>query len=118
MKGRMETNNGKVNIDLDVLAKYAGLAAIECFGIVGMASVSVRDGITKLLKREKLSKGIKVRVVDNEIYLDFHLIVAYGVSIETVADILKENVTYKMSDLTGMKIAGINIFVDGVRVID
>ena len=118
MKGKMATQNGKVNIDLEVIAKYAGLTAIECFGIVGMASVSMRDGITKLLKNDKLSKGIKVRVINNEIYLDFHLIVAYGVSIETVADILTENVMYKLSSLTGLNVAEINIYIDGVRVID
>ena len=44
MKGQMDTEMGKIIVDEDVLAKYAGSAAVECFGVVGMASVNVRDG--------------------------------------------------------------------------
>lgn len=51
MKGQMDTEMGKIFVDEDVLAKYAGSAAVECFGVVGMASVNVRDGFVKLLKR-------------------------------------------------------------------
>ena len=51
MKGRVTTDIGQINVDMDVIAKYAGLTAIECFGIVGMAMVSMKDGLTKLLKR-------------------------------------------------------------------
>ena len=50
MKGKMSNPIGDVIIDKAVIANYAGLAAIECFGIVGMAALSVRDGIVKLLK--------------------------------------------------------------------
>jgi hypothetical protein len=50
MKGQMDTEMGKIFVDEDVLAKYAGSAAVECFGVVGMASVNVRDGFVKLLK--------------------------------------------------------------------
>ena len=52
MKGKMSNEMGDIVIDREVLAKYAGSAATECFGIVGMASVNVKDGVTKLLKRE------------------------------------------------------------------
>ena len=55
MKGRMNTQLGAVLIDTDVIAKYAGSVAVECFGIVGMASVNMKDGLVKLLKRESLT---------------------------------------------------------------
>ena len=57
MKGKMSNEMGDIVIDREVLAKYAGSAATECFGIVGMASVNVKDGVTKLLKRENVSRG-------------------------------------------------------------
>ena len=41
MKGQMDTDMGKIIVDEDVLAKYAGSAAVECYGVVGLASVSV-----------------------------------------------------------------------------
>ena len=55
---------------------------------------------------------------DNKITIDFHLIISYGVSISTVSDNLIETVKYKVEEFTGMEIEKINIFVEGVRVID
>ena len=118
MKGHMNTQIGEVLIDSDVLAKYAGSSAVECFGIVGMAGVSMKDGLVKLLKKESLTRGITVTLSQNKLVLDFHVIVAYGISIRTVADNLIENVKYKVEEFTGIEIAKINIYVDGVRVID
>ncbi len=118
MKGQLETQYGKVLIDTDVIAIYAGSVAVECFGIVGMAAVNVKDGIVRLLKRDYLNHGINVRLKDNKIHLDFHVIVSYGVSISTVSDNLISTVKYQVEEFTGMKIEKINIFVEGVRVID
>lgn len=117
--GQMDNSYGKIVIDTDVIATYAGAVAVECFGIVGMAAVNVRDGLVKLLKRDYLSHGIDV-VVDenNEISFDFHVIVSYGVSIVTVADNLRETVKYKVEEFTGMKVRNMNIYVEGLRVID
>lgn len=119
MKSKVSNPIGDVVIDTTVIAKYAGLAAIECFGIVGMAALSVKDGIVKLLKKDNLTRGINVKVnEDNTITIDFHVIMSYGVSIKTVSDNLIENVRYKVEECTGIAIKKINIFVDGIRVID
>ena len=119
MKGRMNTNMGKIVVDTEVIAKYAGSSAVECFGIVGMAAVNMKDGLVKLLKKDYLTHGINV-VIDeeNKITIDFHVIVSYGVSIITVSDNLIETVKYKVEAFTGMEIKKMNIYVEGVRVID
>ena len=70
------------------------------------------------MKKENLERGINVRVADNKITLDFHVIVSYGVSISAVANNLLDNVKYKLESFTGMEVEKINIFVEGVRVID
>ena len=119
MKGSMSTDLGIITINPEVIAKYAGSVAVECFGIVGLAAVNMKDGLVKLLKRDYLNHGINVKVdEDNEIIIDFHVIVAYGISISTVSDNLIETVKYKVESFTGMKIKKINIYVEGVRVID
>ena len=118
MKGRINNKLGEIQISSDVIAMYAGMTAVECFGIVGMAAVSMKDGLVKLLKRESLTHGINVTINDNAIEIDFHVIVSYGVSISTVADNLIESVKYKVEEFTGMPVEKINIFVEGVRVID
>ena len=119
MNGHMETQLGKVTIDPEVIATYAGSVAVECFGIVGMAAVSMKDGLVKLLKKESLTKGIQVGISDeNKITLNFHVVVAYGVSISAVTDNLISNVKYKVEEFTGMSVDKINIYIEGVRVID
>ena len=105
MKGSMSTDLGIITIDPEVIAKYAGSVAVECFGIVGMAAVSMKDGLVKLLKKESLTKGIQVGISDeNKITLNFHVVVAYGVS--------------SSAEFTGMSVDKINIYFEGVRVID
>ena len=118
MKGQIDNSLGTVIIDPQVIATYAGSVAVECFGIVGMAAVNMKDGLVKLLKKDYLHHGITVHMKENHIILDFHMIVAYGVSIKTVSDNLIATVKYKVEEFTGMKIEKINIFVEGVRVID
>lgn len=119
MKGHMENELGTISIDMDVIATYAGSVAVECFGIVGMAAVSMKDGLVKLLKRESLKHGINVSLSDdNKISLDFHVIVSYGVSISAVAENLMSNVKYRVEEFTGMELDRLNIYVEGVRVID
>lgn len=119
MRGQFENSLGTVSIDSEVVATYAGSVAVECFGIVGMAAVNMKDGLVKLLKKDYLHHGISVKIEENNwITLDFHVIVSYGVSISTVSDNLISTVKYKVEEFTGMKIEKINIFVEGVRVID
>ena len=113
MKGYLSNENGEIIIENEVIAQYAGHAALECFGIVG------KDGIAKLLKGDSISKGVNVVIGENnELSIDFHIIVAYGVSISTVCDNLISTVQYSIEEMTGMKVKAINIFVEGVRVID
>ena len=115
----MNTHMGNIVVDNDVIAQYAGSVAIECIGIVGMAGISMRDGIAKILRTENLSRGINVRLSsERKLILDFPVIVAYGVSILTVSDNLIESVKYKVEEFTGLDVEKINIFVEGVRVID
>lgn len=114
----MNTHMGNIIIDNEVIAQYAGSVAVECFGIVGMAGVNVKDGLVRLLKMDSITRGINVSIDNNKLTLNFHVIVAYGVSIVAVSENLMSNVKYKVEEFTGMEIEKINIFVEGVRVID
>ena len=100
MKGCMSTDLGIITIDPEVIAKYAGTVAVECFGIVGMAAVNMKDGLV------------------NHISIDFHIIVAYGVSISAVTDNLISDVKYRVEEFSGMQVDKINVYIEGVRVID
>ncbi len=119
MKGSMTTDLGVITIEPEVVAKYAGTVAVECFGIVGMAAVSMKDGLVKLLKKESLTHGIQVDISDdNKITINIQVIVSFGVSISAVCENLVGNVKYRVEEFTGMEVDKINIYVEGVRVID
>lgn len=119
MKGSMSTDLGIITVSPEVIAKYAGTVAVECFGIVGMAAVNMKDGLVRLLKKDSLTHGIQVTISDdNRITIDFHVIVSYGVSISAVTDNLISNVKYRVEDFSGMPVDKINIYIEGVRVID
>ncbi len=118
MRGQMDMDKGMVVVDEDVLAKYAGSAAVECFGVVGMASVGVKDGIVQLLKRDNIRHGVEVVIEENKLKIDLHIIVAYEVSIMAVAKNLIDNVKYKVEEYTGMEVGKITVCVEGVKVIN
>ena len=118
MSGRLDSDLGQIDIDPDVLAMYAGRVAVECVGIGGLADNSSNDGLVKLLRKDSLKHGINVKIEDNKIRLTFHVIVAYGVSIRTVADNLFSSVKYKLEAFTGLEISKMTLLVEGVRVID
>ena len=99
MKGSsMNTIWEILSLIMKFIAQYAGSVAVECFGIVGMAGVSMKDGLVKLLKMDSITRGINVSLDNNKLVLDFHVIVAYGVSILAVTDNLISNVKYKVEE--------------------
>lgn len=115
----MNTHMGNISIDNEVIAQLAGSVAYECFGIVGMAGVNMKEGIATLLKRDSMTRGINVSLTNkNKLIIDFHVIVSYGVNIITVCDNLIESVRYKVEEFTGLEIEKINIYVEGVKLID
>ncbi|MCL1987671.1 MAG: Asp23/Gls24 family envelope stress response protein [Firmicutes bacterium] len=107
---------GLVTIEQEVLAKIAGLAAMDCYGIVGMAAKSVKDGLVYLLKKERLTKGVRLQMDDNILKINLHIIVEYGTNINAIAETLKSNVKYKVEEQSGITVGQVNIFIEGVRI--
>ncbi|MCL2838392.1 MAG: Asp23/Gls24 family envelope stress response protein [Oscillospiraceae bacterium] len=114
----MKNEFGSIKISNDCLANIAGNAATSCYGVVGMAVRSGKDGIAKLLKREKMSKGIKIRTSENAMAIDLYIMVEYGVNIGTIADSIKDNVKYQVELVTGLDVKKVNVHVEGVRIGD
>ncbi len=107
---------GNIIIDDNVIANIAGISAMESYGIVGMASKNAADGIFELLRFENLSKGIKVNTENNQINIELHVILEYGVKISTVCENIIERVRYNVEELTGLTIDNIEISVEGIRL--
>ncbi len=107
---------GEIVIADEVIATLAGISAMECYGIVGMASKRATDGLVELLGRENLSRGVKVHTHDDQITIDLYVIVEYGISIAAVARNIIETVKYNVENFTGMNVNRVNVMVEGVRV--
>lgn len=116
MSVNLLNENGNVTIDDQVFATLAGLAAMECYGVVGMASRNATQGIFELLKREQLTKGIKVTTIDDKINIDLYIVLQYGVKISAVADNIISRIKYSVETFSGVSVENVNIFVQGVRV--
>ena len=116
MSAKLENQYGTINIENEVIARIAGLTAIDCYGIVGMAAKNVKDDIFQLLKVESLTKGIKISVQEDRIVIDMHIIVEYGTNLTAIAENTISTVKYKVETVCGINVEQVNVFVEGVRV--
>lgn len=117
MSIELNTNDGQVTITNDVVATIAGGTAVECYGIVGMASKSqIKDGIAEILRKENYSRGIVVRQEDEKLHIDMYIIVSYGTKISEVANNVQSQVKYTLNQSLGLSIDSVNIYIQGVRV--
>jgi uncharacterized alkaline shock family protein YloU len=117
MSIELKTKYGQIDISNEVIATVAGGAAIDCYGIVGMASKNqIKDGLTEILRKENFSRGVIVRQEDETIYIDMYIIVSYGTKISEVAHNVQTKVKYTLDQTVGLAVDSVNIFVQGVRV--
>lgn len=112
-----ETSLGRIVIADEVIATIAGLAATECYGIVGMAARRLKDGIAELLGRENLSRGVEISFKDGGVRIVLNVIVGYGTRISEVAHNVSSQVRYRVEQSAGMPVWSVNISVQGVRAI-
>lgn len=116
MNSGFDLSKGSIIIETEVIAKIAGYIATCCYGVVGMAYRSKKDEIANLLKKDNLTKGIKVTVTESKVTLDMHIIVEYGTNITVVCDSIINNVKYQVNKLTGLEVESVNVYVEGFRV--
>lgn len=116
MQSKIKNEYGTIAIENEVISRIAGLAAMECYGVVGMAAKSLRDGLVHLLKIESLSKGVVLQTLENgELVIELHIIVDYGTNLAAIAETLQSNVRYKVEEAVGMRVREVNIFIESVR---
>jgi len=114
----MTESAGTVHIANDVLADLAGYAALEQYGVVGMASPTRADGVAQLLSREKLRKGVKIGNTDEGVAVDLYVIVEHGTNLSEVSHNLAARVRYVLSNLADVKVDSVDVHVQGIKVRD
>lgn len=116
MSIKVVNESGIITIDDQLIATIAGIAAMECYGIVGMASKNATEGFFELLRKDQLTKGIKVTTIDDKINIDLYTVLQYGVKVSVVAENIISKVKYSVETFIGVDVEKVNIFVQGVRV--
>jgi uncharacterized alkaline shock family protein YloU len=112
---RRARGRGQIEVFPGVVAAIAGHAAIGCYGIMGMAARGLRDGVATLLRRENLHRGVDVRDIDEQLWIDVYVVVLYGIRITEVAHNLQIAVRFEVERATGVPVAEVNVFVQGVH---
>ena len=113
---KVRTDQGEITISSAVFTTITGAAATNCFGVKGMAYRSMTDGLVHLLRREAMSKGVKVTYnEDGTVSIELHIIVENGVNLVAVCRSIMSEVRYVVSKTTGVEVRSVDVFVDSMR---
>ena len=113
---KKQTQLGTIEIAPDVFTSISGRAATNCFGVRGMVSRSVSDGIVYLLRKESLSKGVKVTYLpDDSLSVELHIAVEHGVNIPAVCQSIISEVRYIVEKKTGVSVSLVDVCVDAIQ---
>ncbi|MCI5839726.1 MAG: Asp23/Gls24 family envelope stress response protein [Peptoniphilaceae bacterium] len=109
-------NFGKIEIDDNVISNLAVVSVMETYGVVGLASKNVKDGIYELLKMDNMQKGVKVTFLKkDEIDIDISLFIEYGVRIAVVAENIIDKVKFNIENSLKIKVNSVNLYIQGIR---
>ena len=106
---------GSINVSPRAIATIAYHAALQSYGVVGLTSKNLVDGITQVLVKDP-TKGIEVHYDGQEIRIDLYVIIEYGTRIKSVANSVSNTVRFQVEKALGMPVGEINIHVRGLRV--
>jgi uncharacterized alkaline shock family protein YloU len=112
----IKTEMGKLVLSEEAIATIAGAAAIECYGVVGMAGRKMTDGLSELLGMENLAKGVSVSIDGDQLYIELFVILGYGVKISEVARMIIDKVRYTVEKITGLKVSKVTVSVESIRL--
>lgn len=107
---------GDLIVSEDVIADVAGHAALECYGVVGMAAPNAADGLAKILPRSRLRRGIVVSSDEEGTTVSLYVILEHGVNINVVSTNLAEQVTFALKEFVRTPLKGVEVHVQGIKV--
>jgi len=111
------TEIGEIMVTKETIETIAGLATIDCYGLVGMVPLNIQSGITSILGRDSIRKGVEVKQSEDGLIVDVHVIVGYGIKIREVAYNVMQKVIYVLEKSAGLKVKTVNVNVKGVKVL-
>lgn len=113
----IQDEHGSVKISEEVISNIAAKAASEVEGLAAMSG-GITQGIAERLGRKDYSKGLKVKVEENEVTIDLAIVVVYGIPIQDITKNIQQKVKTQVEQATGLKVKEVNINVQGINVIE
>jgi uncharacterized alkaline shock family protein YloU len=114
--GLLAQVEGRLVVTDRAIGDIVGWTVLECYGVVGMASPSLRRGVASLLTRDRLHQGIKIEQAADQLRIKLYIIVEYGLNVAEVAGNVRSQVAYNVEKMTGRPVTTLQIYVQGVRV--
>ena len=111
---KYENKLGSIEIANDVFCAIAGYAATLSFGVKGMASAGLKDGIVRLINSDSMGKGVKAVMRDGRLHIELHIVVRHGVNLSAISQSMIEAVRYKVEELTGVTVDHVAVCIDSI----
>lgn len=112
---KIKNHNGEIVIYQNVFANIVGNIINDCYGVVGMAAKSTTEELVSLVRKDNYDKGVKVKAEGEQLIIDVHIIVVYGVNLQAITRSMAKEVKYIMEKMTGFKVKAVNIYVDAMK---
>ncbi len=110
---RKSSDKGLIDITPEVFTNIVGDTASNCFGVKGMASR--KEGGWYLLRRESMSKGVKVNFDDSgAVAVELHIVVDHGVNLSALSESIMNEVSYKVHAATGVPVERVDVYIDSM----
>ena len=121
----MDTNNitiskdvrniGSVQIADDVVAMIASLAATEIDGVSALVG-NITNELMSKVGMKKLTKCVKVDIIENVVTIDLAIILEYGFNIPKTCQKVQDKVKTAIETMTGLTVSDVNIRISSVSM--
>ncbi|EEG31837.1 hypothetical protein CLOSTMETH_00573 [[Clostridium] methylpentosum DSM 5476] len=113
---QLENHLGCIEISHEFFVELLTSTVTGCFGVAGMSSRDHRQGLrNRIFRQDEPDQGIRVRYSKQNIVVDLHIIVIYGMNITEVVKSIINKVRYTMEEVTGLSVSRVNVFIDGMK---
>jgi uncharacterized alkaline shock family protein YloU len=113
--GEETTTLGSIHISPNAVATIAYYAALQSYGVVGLASRNFAEGLAQSITRDP-TRGVLVHFDEDDLEIDVFVIIEFGTRVASVAHSVANSVHYQVEKTVGLKVSSVNVHVQGLRV--
>jgi len=99
------------------VATIANHAVLNSYGVVGMSSKNLVNGLAQVLRPDS-KRGVEVHIDEDVITIDLYVVIEYGVRIAVVAENIMTSTKFNVEKAMGVPVASVNVHVQGLHVSD